>query len=125
MKRIIDWLRMKLSQPSTSIATDQPSDAVIVDSDNLEQDYYAVETSCGADVPNLIDKQGKGDLIPDIYADVHVDIRPDLVLAFYSLKSMSGFSRALQSTSKITLNCATKGLERICGLHAVCHTGVL
>ncbi len=49
MKRILTWLRMKSSQPSTSIATDQPSGPV-----------------------------SKDVLMPDIYADTHVDVETDL-----------------------------------------------
>ena len=49
MKRILSWLRMKSSQPSTSIASDQPS--------------------------SLVSKDG---LMPDIYADTHVDVEADI-----------------------------------------------
>ena len=46
MKQIIEWLRMKLSQPASAIATDQPSSSV-----------------------------SKDVLMPDIYADTHVDVQ--------------------------------------------------
>ncbi len=49
MKRIIHWLKTKFSQPSTSIPSDQPSSPV-----------------------------SKDVSMPDIYADVNVDIRPDI-----------------------------------------------
>lgn len=60
MKRIVEWLRTKFSQPSTSIAMDQPN----VDNGNREQDDYMVEVSYGADA-------GMDVVMPDIYADVH------------------------------------------------------
>jgi len=78
MKRIFRWLRIKFSRPSTSIVTDQPSDAVSTDHGDKEQDDYVVETSYGADVPNLIGNQGQDVLMPDIYADEHVATEPDL-----------------------------------------------
>ena len=49
MKPIFTWLRMKSSQPSTSIASDQPSSLV-----------------------------SKDVLMPDIYADTHVDVQADI-----------------------------------------------
>ena len=49
MKRILTWLRMKPSQPASAIATDQSSSLV-----------------------------SKDVLMPDIYADVHVDIEADI-----------------------------------------------
>ena len=49
MKRIIEWLRLKFSPPPSSIATDQPSSPV-----------------------------SKDVLMPDIYADTHVDVEADL-----------------------------------------------
>ena len=49
MERIIEWLRTKFSQPTSAIATDQPSSAA-----------------------------SKDVLMPDIYADTHVDVEADL-----------------------------------------------
>jgi hypothetical protein len=49
MKRIIEWLRTKFSQPTSAITTDQPSSAA-----------------------------SKDVLMPDIYADTHVDVEADL-----------------------------------------------
>jgi hypothetical protein len=49
MKRIVEWLRTKFSQPTPAIATDQPSNAA-----------------------------SKDVLMPDIYADTHVDVEADL-----------------------------------------------
>jgi hypothetical protein len=49
MKRILTWLRMKSSQPSTSVASDQRSSLA-----------------------------SKDVLMPDIYADTHVDVEADL-----------------------------------------------
>ena len=49
MKRIIESLITKFSRPSTSIATDQPSSPV-----------------------------SKEVLMPDIYADTHVDVEADI-----------------------------------------------
>ena len=49
MNPILTWLRMKSSQPSTSIASDQASSLV-----------------------------SKDVLMPDIYADTHVDVQADI-----------------------------------------------
>jgi hypothetical protein len=49
MKRILTWLRMKSSQPSTSVASDQPSSLA-----------------------------SKDVLMPDIYADTHIDVETDI-----------------------------------------------
>ena len=49
MKRIIEWLRTKFSQPASAIATDQPSSPV-----------------------------SKDVSMPDIYADTHVDVQADI-----------------------------------------------
>ena len=49
MEQIIEWLRTKFSQPTSAIATDQPSSAA-----------------------------SKDVLMPDIYADTHVDVEADL-----------------------------------------------
>ncbi len=77
MKRIIERLKTKFSQPGTAIVLDQPSDSASVGNDNLEQDDYVIETSLGADAPNRIVSQGKDVLMPDIYADRQVDIQPN------------------------------------------------
>ena len=80
MKRIFAALKKKSPQREAPIANDQSSSTVGVESDDLVNDDYEVETAFDAEMNGRIESLGPGKniLMPDIYGNEHVATVPDL-----------------------------------------------
>ena len=73
MKRFLRWLKVEFFGPTNSNASDRMSDTVSAE----PRDVLSVSD---ADVPRRsnTDRSGNDVVMPDIYADAHVDLEPNL-----------------------------------------------
>ena len=95
MKRSFRWLETKISRPKNPNVADQPSDPMSVKPDDIANDDNGIETSFDAEVPPDSQEPGRNVLMPDIYADEHVDTEPDLEILDQSspdVDKSSGFN---------------------------------
>jgi hypothetical protein len=78
VKKILKWLKKKISRPTDDVPEYPPSTPATAEPDDLANDDYVIEVSCGEDMPGPRESQEEGVLMPDIYADKHGATAPDL-----------------------------------------------
>lgn len=74
MENFFKLLKNKFSRPSDAIPDDPPSTPATAEPDDVANDDYVIEVSCGVEISS----RGESVLMPDIYADNHDGTEPDL-----------------------------------------------